>query len=140
MLQNQIQYLILGDDSQELLDKILCCQISIAFTKSFNDFILGTATQYDLVLCYFNAFIGVPYMYTLTYSCSVHGSNFIVLFRKNPRVQVPSSTLFTMFFSEQRINIASFLIILRGWNGTILELVSLFCKADCPKYKTRVIP
>ena len=59
--------------------------------------------------------------------------NLTDLFRKDLMIQVPYSTLLAMFFSEQRINIASFLMILRELNGTMLELVSIFCKVDCPK-------
>jgi len=45
----------------------------------------------------------------------------------------------TVLFGEQRRNVTYFAKVLRGWNGTSLVLVYLFCKVDCRNYGTRVV-
>jgi hypothetical protein len=55
------------------------------------------------------------------------------------RLEVGDSEQNTVLFGEQRMNIAYFVKILRGWNETSLALVYYFCKADCRNYATMVI-
>jgi hypothetical protein len=45
----------------------------------------------------------------------------------------------TALFGKQRRNVAYFLEVLRGWNGTSLVLVGYFCKVDCRNDGTRVV-
>ena len=45
----------------------------------------------------------------------------------------------TVLFDEQRTNIAYFLKVLRGLDGTSLVLVYYFCKVDCRNDGTRVV-
>ena len=62
-----------------------------------------------------------------------------VLFNWGSGRRVGDSEQNTVLFGEQRMNIAYFLIDLRGWNGTSLVLVYYFCKADCRNDGTRVV-
>jgi len=54
-----------------------------------------------------------------------------VLFNWETKLEVLDSKQNTVLFGEQRGNIAYFLEVLRGWNGTSLVLVHYFCKVDC---------
>ena len=54
-------------------------------------------------------------------------------------MRVLNPKLNTVLFDEQRKNIAYFVKVLRGWNGTSLVLVYYFCKVDCRNDATRVV-
>jgi hypothetical protein len=62
-----------------------------------------------------------------------------VLFNWESAMRVDDSKQKTVLFDEQRMNVAYFLKVLRGWNGTSLVLVCSFCKVDCRNYGTRVV-
>ena len=69
-----------------------------------------------------------------------HNSSILkVLFNWGTRLEVGDSKHITVLFGEQRVKIAYFLKVLRGWNGTSLVLVYYFCKVDCRNDATRVI-
>ena len=62
-----------------------------------------------------------------------------VLFNWETGLEVGSSKQNTVLFGEQRRNVAYFLKVPRGWNGTSLVLVYCFCKVNCRNDATRVV-
>jgi len=68
-----------------------------------------------------------------------HKTGVRVLFNWRTRLEVDHLKQNTVSFGEQRINIAYFVKVLRGWDATSLVLVAYFCKVDCRNYGTRVI-
>ncbi len=61
------------------------------------------------------------------------------LFNWEGVIRVDDSEQNAELFGEQRMNVAYFSKVLRGWNGTSLVLVCYFCKVDCRNDATRVV-
>lgn len=79
------------------------------------------------------------WMERITHIETENGTRGMVLFNWETGLEVGYLKKNTVLFSEQRVNVTSFVKVLRGWNGASLVLVYYFCKVDCRNYVTGVI-